>query len=326
MIKLANRLRLFALAAAWVGTSFITALGQEHTAALTVDDLPFASGSPTPTSSKDAKKAAEVNSTILRALARRHIPATGFVIERTAESLGLPASTAILEKWTKPGFDLGNHLYSHPDVNALSVVQIEDEIVRGEKTIAPLLAKSSRKPVFLRFPYNHTGDTREKHDAAAAFMAARGYRLAPCTIDTSDYEFNASYVLALSRHDAQTAAKIRSAYLAYSAAEIDYYTALDKKVFGYEPPHIMLLHDSPLNADSVEEVIDLFVKRGFRFVALQTAEQDRAYAVRETDITRYGLMWGYRWAQELHVEVDGRTEPDPPAWIEEYAGNPLSSK
>ena len=155
------------------------ALGQTRTVAITVDDLPFASGSPTPISSKDAKKAAAVNSTLLRAFTRRRIPATGFVIEQTAESLGFEASTNILAEWTKPGFDLGNHLYSHPDGNGLSVEQIEGEIVRGEKTIAPLLAQASRKPGFLRFPYNHTGDTQEKHDAVAAFIAARGYQWPP---------------------------------------------------------------------------------------------------------------------------------------------------
>jgi hypothetical protein len=29
-------------------------------------------------------------------------------------------------------------------------------------------------------------------------------------------------------------------------------------------------------------------------------------------------MWGYRWAKELDVKVDGRTEPEVPAWIENY--------
>jgi hypothetical protein len=29
-------------------------------------------------------------------------------------------------------------------------------------------------------------------------------------------------------------------------------------------------------------------------------------------------MWGYRWAMERNVEVNGRLEPDPPKWIEDY--------
>lgn len=291
---------------------------QSRTVAITVDDLPFASGFPRLLSPADARLAHQVNAEILRAFASKHIPATGFVIQQQVEHLGLPISTQILKEWVQPGFDLGNHLYSHPDVNSLTVEQVEQEIIHGEITINPILATVSRKPRFLRFPYNHTGNNRQKHDAIAAFMSAHGYRLAPCTIDSSDYEFNATYVLALARHDKKTAVKVRAAYLAYTAAEIDWYTALDKRVFGYEPPHIMLLHDSPLNADTIQSVISLFKTRGYRFVTLSQALKDPAYAVPETYITQYGPMWGYRWARELHVKVDGRDEPNPPAWIGQY--------
>ncbi len=288
---------------------------------MTVDDLPFVSGFQTPLTPADAKNAMQVTETILGALAHHHVPATGFVIGQHAEQLGLPASTKILKQWIRPGFDLGNHMYSHPDVNDLSVEQIEQEITRGEAAFAPLLERISRRPQFLRFPYNHTGDTKEKHDAIAGFMSAHGYRLAPCTIDTSDYEFNRTYALALARHDNQAAAKVRADYIAYSAAEIDWYAALDKTVFGYEPPEIMLLHDNPLNANTIKELLSLFAKRGYKFVTLNEAVKDSAYAVPETYITKFGMMWGYRWAQELHVKVNGRGEPDPPAWIGQYVKN-----
>ena len=122
-----------------------------------------------------------------------------------------------------------------------------------QSTIGPLLESVSRKPKFLRFPYNHTGDSEEEHDTIAAFLSAHGYRLAPCTIDNTDYKFDETYVLALARHDGQAAAKVRADYIAYTGAEIDWYTALDKQVFGYDPPHVMLLHDSPLNGDTIEQ-------------------------------------------------------------------------
>jgi peptidoglycan/xylan/chitin deacetylase (PgdA/CDA1 family) len=292
---------------------------QTRTVAMTVDDLPFVSGFPSPLTVADGEKASQVNEAILRAFARDHVPATGFVIERHATQLGTSVSKKILSQWLQPGFDLGNHLYSHADVNDLSVEQIEEEITRGEATIALLLKGISRKPEFLRFPFNHTGDSKEKHDAVAAFLSARGYRTAPCTIDNSDYLFNATYVLALARHDAEAAARVRADYIAYTETEIDWYTKVNKQVFGYEPPHIMLLHDNQLNADTIDEVISLFSRRGYTFVTLAEAMKDPAYAVAETDISAYGPMWGYRWARELHVTVNGRDEPDPPAWINQYA-------
>ena len=294
------------------------ARAQSHTVAMTVDDLPFVSGNPQPLTPNDAKRAMQVNQRILRAFAAQRIPATGFVIERHIQQLGIRPGTKILRMWIRPGFDLGNHMYSHPDVNSLSIEQVEEEITQGETTIKPLLESVSRRPEFLRFPYNHTGDSKEKHDTIAAFLSAHGYRLAPCTIDNTDYEFNQTYVLALARRDQQAAARIRTAYIAYTGAEIDWYTALDKQVFGYDPPHVMLLHDSPLNGDTIEQVISLFNQRGYKFVTLAEALQDHAYSVPETFITKYGPMWGYRWAQVLHVKVSGRDEPDPPAWLDQY--------
>jgi len=283
---------------------------------MTVDDLPYAT--PNSISLADAKQAQEINSRILRAFARRHISATGFVIEEGVEDLGQSTGESILKAWTRPGFDLGNHIYSHPDVNTLTIAQAEEEIIRGQMTFAPLLAQVGKYPEFLRFPNNHTGDTREKHDAIAAFMKAHGYRLAPCTIDNSDYEFNDTYVLALALHDKATAARVRRAYLQYTAAEIDWYTRLNHEVLGYDPPHVMVLHDSRLNADTINQVLKLFEQRGYDFVTLTEALQSPAYAISETFITKYGPMWGYRWAQELGVKVNGRDEPDPPAWIAEY--------
>ena len=292
------------------------ASAQAHAVAMTVDDLPYAT--PNSISSADAAEAREINRRILRAFKRHHIPATGFVIEKKVEDLGKPTGQLILQQWTRPGFDLGNHLFSHPDVNMLTLAQTEEEITRGEATFAPLLAQAGKHPEFLRFPYNHTGDTREKHDAIAAFMMAHGYRLAPCTIDNSDYEFNDAYVLALALHDESMAARVRKAYLEYSGAEIDWYTRLNHDVLGYDPPHIMLLHDSQLNADTIDQVLNLFQKRGYHFVTLQQALQSPAYAIPETFITKYGPMWGYRWAEELGVKASGRNEPDPPEWIAEY--------
>ena len=305
---------------AFLGLLLLTCLpkSRSQTVAVTVDDLPYLSGDSRPPSPEDAKTAELVNKKLLRAFSHEHIPVTGFVVEQNVERIGASAGREILKNWTAPGFDLGNHTYSHADSNTFSVDDFEQEIVRGESTLAPLLQSVSRKPQYFRFPYNHTGDTKEKHDAIAAFLAARGYRIAPCTIDNSDYEFNRAYVLARKRDGKETVAKLRADYLSYTAAEIDWYSKLDKQVFGYEVPHVMLLHDSQLNADTISDIIALFKQRGYRFVTLAEALQDPAYATPETYITKFGPMWGYRWAKELNVKVNGRDEPDPPAWISQY--------
>jgi peptidoglycan/xylan/chitin deacetylase (PgdA/CDA1 family) len=254
------------------------------------------------------------------AFKKHNVPVTGFVNEKRIESLGAISGRKILEGWVAQGLDLGNHTYSHADVNRLSVLQIEEEIRRGETTTVHLMNEAHRKPEFFRFPMNHTGDTKEKHDEIAAFLAHRGYELATCTIDNSDYVFNNAYVRMLENKDNEAAERLRHDYLAYTGSEIDYYSSLNKRVLGYEPPQVMLLHDNRLNADMIDSLLTLFKESKYTFVSLGIAQSDKAYRIPDTFISPYGPMWGYRWAKERNVHVEGKLEPEPPKWVFDYLG------
>ena len=80
----------------------------------------------------------------------------------------------------------------------------------------------------------------------------------------------------------------------------------------------MLLHVNRLNADVIDEVLALFIERHYRFVTLDQAQADAAYRVPDTLPIKSGLMWGYRWAKERGVRVNGSLETEPPAWILQY--------
>ncbi len=179
---------------------------QSRTVAVTFDDLPVVG-------MKTAQEARSINLAILNALARHHAPATGFVIESKLREIGAKPGAGILQEWLQHGQDLGNHTFSHRDLNDLTMGEFENEVILGEASIG--------KPRYLRFPFNHTGDTQEKHDAVAALLAKRGYRVATCTIDNEDYEFARAYELMLARKDEVSAKKLRAEYLAYTAVEIE---------------------------------------------------------------------------------------------------------
>ena len=80
----------------------------------------------------------------------------------------------------------------------------------------------------------------------------------------------------------------------------------------------MLLHDNRLNSDVIERVLPVFEKKQYRFVSLEEAQADRAYQIPDTYITKFGPMWGYRWAAERNVKVNGALEPEPPKWVLDY--------
>ena len=296
----------------------LPALPQQHTVAITFDDLPIAGTDIPGTGKINPSEVKSINRAILMSLERHRVPSTGFVNEKRIQGIGDREGKEILWEWVKRGDDLGNHGYSHSDFNQLSIEQMEEEVVSGEKSLAEILREFGRTPHYFRFPFNHTGDTAAKHDAVASFLEHRGYKLAPCTIENEDYMFDRAYLQMLAKKDPVTAERLRSEYLAYTATEIDYYSGLNNQVFGYEPPHIMLLHANRLNAAMIDAVLSLFEKRHYKFVTLDEAEADPAFATSEF-VTPYGWMWGYRWAAMLHVHVNGSLETEPSEWVRESA-------
>ena len=292
----------------------VSSLAQQRSVALTFDDLPEAG-------TADPAEARSINISILNSLDRHHVPSIGFVIERRVQEIGQNQGKQLLDQWVERGYELGNHTFSHTIADDLTAEQFERGIVAGEASFAVALAKAGKTPRYFRFPENHTGDTKDKHDAIAAFLKQRGYKVAVCTIDNEDYAFNAAYLKMLSNKDNTSAAKLRADYLAYTSTEIDYYTGLHRQIFGREIPHVMLLHVNRLNADLIDKVLELFEQKQYRFVPLDAALFDPAYSTPDTFMPRfskYGPMWGYRWAAELRVQVNGALESEPPAWVLQF--------
>ncbi len=299
----------------------LVANAQQRSVALTFDDLPLALAGSSDKSTPDQmlSEAQAANRAILRVLRQHHAPAIAFVNEKQVVRDGhIKQNRAILREWVKQGHELGNHTYSHADLTDLTVESFEKEIIDGEPSVRTLMSGAGKSMRFFRFPFNHTGETAEKHDAIAAFLRQRGYAVATCTVENSDWIFARAYHLMLDRHDPQSAARLRTDYLEYTRQEIEYYSKLNRQIFGHEIPQVMVLHANRINADMLEQVLQIFEKLNYKFVSLQKAQADPAYRTPDTFFTPFGPMWGYRWARELNVKVDGLTEPEVPAWVENY--------
>jgi peptidoglycan/xylan/chitin deacetylase (PgdA/CDA1 family) len=296
------------------------AAGQGRTVALTFDDLPLAAaGSEDLKPAERMAEARAVNQAILAALKRHHVWAIAFVNEKKVVADGATEQNReILRQWIRSGNDLGNHTFSHADLSVISAAEFERDVLDGEASIKTLMAEKGQPLRFFRFPFNHTGETLEKQLSIADFLKQHGYRVATCTIDNSDYIFARAYSAALHKQDLRSAQRLRSAYLAFTETEVEYYSRLDQQVFGREIPHVMLLHANRLNADTLDRILSIFEHMHYRFVTLDKAQSDRAYKTPDTFATPYGWMWGYRWAKELNVKVDGKLEPEVPAWVTSY--------
>jgi peptidoglycan/xylan/chitin deacetylase (PgdA/CDA1 family) len=289
--------------------------------ALTFDDLPFVgAGQPY------FPAATQTTAELLRVLRRHRAPAIGFVNEGQLDAGGerRSAREALLRQWTDAGMTLGNHTYGHPDFNALTIDAFKDQIIKGEPAIKRLMAARAPQRLYFRHPMTHTGETKEKKDAIDAFLAERGYRIAPHTIENSDFIFNVVYVRALAAGDRALATRVRDAYVELTIAATAFAEKAGPAVFKRDIPQTLLVHANVLTAESLETLLSKFEARGYRFITLDEAMADAAYATPDTMVSSYGPTWIWRWAKTLGVRISAEGDPEVPAWVMEMYRQPKS--
>jgi len=291
---------------------------QSRSVAVTVDDMPAViHGSGT----RGTHEAAEINRKLLAGFQRHHVPAAGFVNQQGVEADGQAnPREAILESWLKAGLTLGNHTFSHLKFSSVSLDEFEKNTSDGERTLAPLLARHGKRLRFFRYPYNDTGGSREKKSGFEEFLAARGYEIATCTMEDSDWMFDRVYVNALMAGDSRLAAEVRSAYMEFAGRAADGYSKMAREVIGRDFPQVLVIHANHLNADSIDDLLKVFEARGYKFVSLEDAQADPAYRAPESYVGPHGLMWQQRWALAAGRKTDPRDAPDPPQWIQDEYG------
>jgi peptidoglycan/xylan/chitin deacetylase (PgdA/CDA1 family) len=149
---------------------------------------------------------------------------------------------------------------------------------------------------YFRHPYLDTGRDLQTRLAVDAFLTARGYRIAPVTLDAWDWMFAGVYDDAKRRGDAALQQEVASSYLSYSDAVFAYSEKFSRDLLGYEPKQILLLHANQLEAEHIHELLELLRKRGYRFIMLEDALTDDAYSMPETYIGEEGRGWLDHWA------------------------------
>jgi len=280
------------------------------TMAITFDDLPKSNGL------EDLDGARRTTASILRVLTAHKAPAVAFVNEGKlyAGPTMIPDRAALLQSWVEAGIPLGNHTYSHIDINNVPLEKYQEDVVRGERTYTRLMRGTAAQRWF-RHPYTHTGPTKEIKAGLEKFLAGRGYRIAPFTIENSDWLFSAAYAKARKSGDEALATKVREAYLAFTDTMIDWFETLTKDGFGREIPQILLIHSNDLHTDALDALLTRIEQRGYRWVTLGDAMKDAAYQTPDAFVGTNGPSWLHRWRVAKNLPVRMRDEPDPPQWV-----------
>lgn len=284
-----------------------------RTVALTIDDLPYAPGDAVRNTIPHAQ---HVTHAILAVLDKHHVPATAFVNEAMLNVAGeFEERRALLQQWVDAGAILGNHTFSHMDLNAATVAEFKQEIIKGEVATRSLMRPQAPYQLYFRYPYSHTGDSVAKKAEIDHFLLRRGYKVAPYTIDSQDYIFNAVYLQSKEQGDNVSAARVCEAYSEFVIDATEFAENVSVQIFGHNIPQTLLLHANDINANCLERVLVQLDCRGYEFVSLDTVTSHPAYRTKDTFVTKYGPSWLWRWAKSKEINVSFRGDPEPPDWV-----------
>lgn len=283
-----------------------------RTMAVTVDDLPYVKFR----EGRYVARAQAATAKMLSTLKKHKVTAVGFVNEHMLESASdREARIDLLRQWVKSGMILGNHTYSHPDFNRLTVEQFQEEITKGEVVTRQLMKSRQPYQLYFRHPMTHTGDTREKKEAIEQFLLARGYKITPHTIENSDFIFNVPYAQALEKGDEALAKRLREEYLNFTIAATEFAEKISPQIFGREIPQLLIIHANDITVDALDEMLQRFAARGYKFVTLDKVMADPAYQTKDTLVTKFGPTWLWRWTKSKGMDLDFEGDPDPPKWV-----------
>lgn len=280
----------------------------QRAVAFTIDDLPAGAAT-----SMTGAEILEMTTKLLGVLRDQKVPAVGFVNEQKLYRIGeVDDRIKALNLWLDGGFELGNHTFSHASLNRVALQAWEEEVIRGETVTRILMTQHKMKLRYLRHPYLDAGRDLQTRREAEAFLSARGYQVAPVTMDAWDWMYAGVYDDARKRADTTLQQQLVSSYLAFTTSVFDYYEKFSKELLGYEPKQILLLHGNWLEADHIGELIDLLRKRGYQFVTLEDALGDSAYGVPDEYVGE-GTGWLDHWA--ITRGHPAQNEPVFPQWV-----------
>jgi peptidoglycan/xylan/chitin deacetylase (PgdA/CDA1 family) len=241
--------------------------------AITFDDLP-SNGELPPgvTRTETAKKVVDI-------LKKHHVPPVyGFINAKKLE--GSDDGAEALRIWAAAE-PIGNHTYSHMDLEQNPPEAFEREIEENEPALELLVLGASKDGKkdwhWLRYPYLHEGDTVEKRRAIRAYLKAHNYRIAQVTLDWEDYLWNFAYAKCAAKGDAKSIEWLHSSYLSTASDFLDLGREQAKLIYGHDINYVLLMHLGAYSSTILPDALDLLKKKGFKLVTLEEAETDPAY-------------------------------------------------
>jgi len=225
--------------------------------AITIDDLPVHSALP------PGETRLSVAERMIAALQDAKIPEP-YAFVNAAPIAENPALTDVLTAWRSAGFPLGNHTWSHANLDTLSAADFESEITRNETAL-----RDSPDWHWFRYPLLVEGSDPAKRAEIRRFLKERGYRIAAVTMNFNDFLWNEPYARCRAKHDEAAIAELERLYLAAAHQAAD-----DARRLSPGIAYVLLIHVGAFDARMMPKLLAQYREQGFQFVTLPQAERN----------------------------------------------------
>ena len=275
----------------------LTLTAQPKHVPITIDDIP----------NVNLYQQDDFQSELLSYLEREKVPAAIFVNEsRIFQNEHFRQNFDVYLKWlNSPLLTIGNHTYEHLNYADTTLEAFRADILKDEAISKPLLKAQERTLKYFRFPFNSLA-----HTQIMDYLHGQGYTLAPHTISSEDWMYNALYVHHLAAGQPEKAYSVGVTYVAQTLKLFDHYEQLVKELYGRPIKQIYLCHKNALNRDYLPILLDSLQELEYKLISLEEALQDPAYAAEDHYFGCQGFSWIYRWMQDAEKRKELlRAEP-----------------
>jgi peptidoglycan/xylan/chitin deacetylase (PgdA/CDA1 family) len=217
-----------------------------------------------------------------------------------------PQEIGMYKVWLSAGYPLGNHTYSHPNVNEVTVDAYLENIAKQDRILTSLAGFSTlieyRKT--FRYPYLAEGDTLKRRDAVRSYLARNRYRIAEVTTEYYDWAWTDAYSRCLAQSNDKSMAWLKDHIVDSADRHLRSANLVSELLFKRRIPQILLLHDGSFDVLTLDAILKQWRQEGVEFVSLDQALADPVYRINPNFAYPDGLDFLEQIAAARSIDTD----------------------
>jgi peptidoglycan-N-acetylglucosamine deacetylase len=175
-----------------------------------------------------------------------------------------------LMAYANAGHIIANHTHTHPNFNETSYTSY----IQDFKTADSMLSGFANYEKWFRFPYLREGNELGKRDAMRTALAEAGYKNAYITSNNYDWYMETIFQREIEKNPKLNFEKLKNFYVSTLLKAVEHYDEMAIKHLGRSPKHVMLLHETDLNALFIFDLVIALEAKGWKIISPHEAYTD----------------------------------------------------